>query len=47
MKNFFIYAMIAFVGMALMSCDKDKNNANDPQTNSEDYLQLSDLTPLH
>ena len=47
MKKIFIYAMIAFVGIALMSCDKDKNNADDPQTNSKEYLQLNDLTPLH
>ena len=42
-----MYAMIAFVGIALMSCDKDKNNADDPQANSKEYLQLNDLTPLH
>lgn len=47
MKKIFKYAMIAFVGIALMSCDKDKNNADDPQTNSKEYLQLNDLTPLH
>ena len=47
MKKIYIYAMIAFVGIALMSCDKDKNNADDPQTNSKEYLQLNDLTPLH
>ena len=47
MKKIFMYAMIAFVGVALMSCSKGKNNADDPQTKTKGYLQLSDLTPLH
>ena len=47
MKKIFMYAMIAFVGVALMSCSKGKNNADDLQTKTKGYLQLSDLTPLH
>lgn len=48
MKKIFLYAMIAVSGIALMSCDKDKDNAEDPKTdNSYPYLRLTDLTPLH
>lgn len=47
MKKIFMYAMIAFVGIALMSCDKDKNNADDPKTdNPYPYLRVDDLMPL-
>ena len=48
MKKIFLYAMIAFVSIALMSCNKDKNNVDDPTTeNPYAYLRLSDITPLH
>jgi len=47
LKKLFMYAMIAFAGIALMSCDKDKNNANDPKTdNPYPYLRVDDLMPL-
>ena len=47
MKKIFMYAMIAFVGIALMSCDKDKNNADDPKTDTPyPYLRVDDLMPL-
>ena len=47
MKKIFMYAMIAFVGIALMSCDKDKNNADEPKTdNPYPYLRVDDLMPL-
>lgn len=47
MKKIFMYAMIAFAGIALMSCDKDKNNAKDPTTdNPYPYLRVDDLLPL-
>lgn len=47
MKKIFMYAIIAFVGIALMSCDKDKNNADDPKTDNPDpYLRVDDLMPL-
>ena len=48
MRKIFLYAMIAFIGIALMSCDKDKNNAEDPTTdNPYPYLRVDDLMPLH
>ena len=47
MKKIFMYAIIAFVGIALMSCDKDKNNAEDSKTdNPYPYLRVDDLMPL-
>ena len=47
MKKIFMYAIIAFVGIALMSCDKDKNNADDPKTDKPyPYLRVDDLMPL-
>lgn len=42
-----MYAMIVFVGIALVSCDKEKNNAEDPTSNNPyPYLRVDDLIPL-
>lgn len=47
MKKIFLYAMITVSGIALMSCDKDKNNADDPTSdNPYPYLRVDDLMPL-
>lgn len=47
MRKIFLYATIAVVGIALMSCGNDKNNAEDPQTdNPYPYLCVDDLMPL-
>ncbi len=47
MKNILFYAMVLFVNVAFMSCNKDKNNVENPQFYSNSYLQLSDLSPLY
>lgn len=47
MKRIFLYAMIAVSGIALMSCDKEKNNAEDPTSDIPyPYLRVDDLMPL-
>ena len=38
---------MAFAVLTFPACDKDKNNAEEPQTNQHEYLRLDDLTPLH
>jgi hypothetical protein len=46
MKKLFTYAIIAFAGIALMSCNK-QNNPDDPTSdNPYPYLRVSDLMPL-
>ncbi len=46
MKKLFTYAIIAFAGIALMSCNK-QNNPDDPTSdNPYPYLRVDDLMPL-
>lgn len=51
MKKYFIYAVMALASLSFVACNKDKNDAETPETsetnNPYPYLRVDDLMPLY